>query len=154
MIRILSFCLFSVLILISSNIQAATLSPEAVTALIEDIDTAVSQRDLTTIANSLSDIVDITMNIKQPGGTQKQKVTKQEYLSSLRLSWSSATNYTYTKSNEKIWYIENKALFSANIKESMTLNNLNISFKSLVETTIELINGIPLISKVVYHIEM
>lgn len=70
----------------------------------------------------------------------------------LKQGWAIAENYKYSRS--KIIVQDGKAYFTSDAKESMTLQGENIMGKTNEEATVELINGVPLNTKIVGHTRM
>lgn len=133
---------------------AAELTEEKVNKLIAKVDNAAVSLDAIELAKLLSDNVSITMNISMQGKMQVMKPTKQQYLSMLQQGWSMYKNYKYSKSNVKIKIEGNKALVTADVKESMTVQGQSISGESKEEITIELVSGKALITNVVGYTKM
>jgi len=94
------------------------------------------------------------MNITMEGQTQVMKPSKQEYITMLKQGWSAYENYTYSKSNVIIKIQEGKAIVTANIKETMTVQGQNLSGESQEIVTIEIVNGNLLITNVVGYTAM
>ena len=137
-----------------STSYAADITEENVNALMSKIDNAIVSLNVDEVSKTLSDSVTITMNISMQGKTQVLRPSKKEYMAMLQQGWSMYTNYKYNRSNVKINIQGNKALVSADVKESMTVQGQNITGKSKEEITLEVINGKTLITSVVGYTSM
>jgi hypothetical protein len=82
-------------------------------------------------------------------------LSKQQYLQSLEDGWKQSEDYKYSIENMKI-SVENanKALVTADVKESMTMQGQHIEATTQEETTVELIGDSPLITKIVGYSTM
>ena len=145
---------FLFLFFISATSFSAELTENSVKNLLSEIDNAIVNLDANGVANALSDDVNITMNITMEGQTQVMKLSKQEYITMLKQGWSAYENYTYSKSNVIIKIQEGKAIVTANIKETMTVQGQNLSGESQEIVTIEIVNGNLLITNVVGYTAM
>lgn len=141
-------------LLISSVSYAEGLTEKSVRGLISQIDKAIASMNADHVGEALSDNVSITMNISTGGQTSVLRPSKHEYLTMLKEGWSQFTNYKYNRTNLKISLIGNKALITADIFESMTVQGRNISGTSKEEVIVELINGNPRITKIVGYTRM
>ncbi len=148
----LVFCLFAVAISCSS--PSDVLTEEIVRALVDDMERAVENRDADRFSESLSDDVTIVIHVNMRGQTQVMKPSKQEYMSMLKQSWAVSENYVYRRSNLKIDIQGNKAVVTADVSESMTVQGRNISTETHEEVTVEMINAEPLVINVVGYTTM
>ena len=64
----------------------------------------------------------------------------------LQKGWYMYTNYKYSKINI---VINNKALVSADVQESIIVQGQKLSCASKEEAIIEMVNGVPLITKII-----
>lgn len=141
-------------ITISVIASAATLTEAAVKEFIEKVDHAAVTLNANEISDALSNDAVIIMNIKMQGQDHVMKPSKNEYITMLQQGWSTYENYKYAKSNVIIKIQGNIAFVTANVKESMTVQGKDVTGESKEEVTIELINGKPLITKVVGYTSM
>jgi hypothetical protein len=72
----------------------------------------------------------------------------------LKQGWAQYKKYKYSRSNVRIEIRDNKAIVTADVRESMTIQGQNISGESKEEVTIELVDGIPLITEVTGYTTM
>ena len=145
----LVFCLFTTMISCSSSYDELT--EEIVRDFITEIDNAIVNMDVDGVADALSDDAIIVMNINMQGQTHVIKPSKHAYIEMLEQGWSAATNYEYTRTNLKIVMQDNKAIVTALVRESMTVQGRNMDTRTREKITVELINGQPLITNVVGH---
>ena len=150
----LQSCLFIITLFITSFASAENLTEESVKNLISRVDNAVNSLNADEIAATMSDNIVIIMNITMQGQKQVLKPSKQEYIALLKQGWAAYQNYKYSKSNMKITLNNNKALVTANVKESMTIQGQNISGSSREEVTIELVNNKPMITAITGYTSM
>ena len=134
--------------------NASGLTEDSVKALIAKVDKAVITLNSSEISDLLSNNVVIIMNINMQGKDHVMKPNKQEYISMLKEGWATYTNYTYKKSNTIIKIKGETATVTANIKESMTVQGQDISGETKEEVTIKLVDGKPLVTKVVGYSKM
>lgn len=146
------FILLLSLITLSAN--AATLTENDVKKLIAAADQAAVSLNADALAATLSNNVVIIMNIDMQGQKHVMKPSKQEYIAMLKQGWSTYTDYTYKKSNVVIKMQSGKALVTADVKESMTVQGQTMSGESKEEVVIEMINNTPMITKVVGYTSM
>jgi len=148
--------LFSILIymVIFSTANADDLTKQNVNVFLVSIDKAAVMKNANIISDTLSENVVIIINMTMEDKKQIMKLTKKDYVSILKRGWSIYKNYKYTRTNINIKIKNNKAFVTSNIKESMTIEGKNISGSSKEETTIELIDGKLLITKLVGYTSM
>jgi ketosteroid isomerase-like protein len=149
------FLVFSFLAaVISCSSPSNDLTEEIVRDVVIEMENAVNNGDIDGFSAALSDDVTIVMNIRMQGKTQVLRPSKQEYISMLEQSWSVSENYRYSRSNLKIDIQGNKAVVTADISESMTVQGRNIAAETHEEVTIEMVNSKPLVTNVVGHTTM
>jgi hypothetical protein len=146
------FLLLSLVVATSSH--GAGLTEETVKQVISRIDKAVNDQNANALANELSNDVSIKLNISMKGRKQAMTASKRQYISMLEQSWAKYSDYKYSRSDVKINIKDNKAFVSAVVQESMTVQGQNVSGSSTEEVTIEMVNGKPLITKVLAHISL
>ena len=153
------FILITVLMVIfsfavHSMVNAGELTESSVKALIEKVDSAILTEDTSIISDAMSDNVLIIMNVNMQGENHVMKPAKKEYLSTLQQGLDKCKNLKHKRSNMVIKIEGNRAIVTADISESMTMQGKEVSGESKSETTIELVNGKPLITKVVAYTTM
>jgi len=141
-------------LLISSLSYAEGLTEKSVIGLISQIDKAIASMNADQVGDALSDNVSITLNFTAGGQKSVLRPSKHEYMKLLKEGWSQYGNYKYNRTNPKISLTGNKALITADIYESMTVQGQTISGNSKEEITVELINGNPRITKIVGYTRM
>ena len=154
MTKLVKVCFLAFSLFASAISFASDLTEESVKSVLSKIDNAVANLNANEVSKVLSDNVIITINITMQGQTQVMRPSKQEYIAMLEEGWAMYENYKYSKSNVKIKIQGRKAFISADVRESMTVQGQNIAGESKEEITIELINGKPLITKVVGYTSM
>ena len=97
----------------------------------------------------MRDDVEIVMNMNIQGHRQVMTPSKAEYLEMLKQGWAIAEKYQYSRTNLKVDIQADKAMVSATVNESMTVQGQTISARSKEKLVIELYQGRPLISKIV-----
>ena len=152
--NLFKFSLLMYALLISSLSYAEGLTEKSVSGLISQIDKAIISMNADHVGEALSDNVSITMNISAGGQKSVLRPSKHEYLTLLKEGWSQYRNYKYNRTNLKISLTGNKALITADIFESMTVQGQTISGATKEEVTVELINGNPRITKIVGYTRM
>ncbi len=153
------FILITVLMVIfsfavHSMVNAGELTESSVKAFVEKVDSAMLTEDTSIISDAMSDNILIIMNVNMQGKNQVMKPAKKEFLSMMQQGGDMCKNYKYKRSNMVIKIEGNRAIVTADISESFTLQGKEISAESKEETTIELVNGKPLITKVVGYTTM
>jgi hypothetical protein len=137
------------------SVQAAGLTEQSVEQMMKSIDAAAARKNADVIANLMSPAVSIRMTINAGGQTQTLTPNRQEYLQMLKDGWAMSTDYRYARSGTKISLIDtNKALVKGTIRESMKVQGQTMSGETVEEVTIELVQGKPLITKVVGNSKM
>ncbi len=153
------FILITVLMVIfsfavHSMVNAGELTESSVKALGEKLESAILTKDTSKISDTMSDNVLIIMNFNMQGENHVMKPAKKEYLSMLQQGWDMCKNYKYKQSNMVIKIEGNRAIVTADSSESMTVQGKEVSGESKEETTIELVNGKLLITKIVGYTTM
>lgn len=145
---------FIIGLFLSAASFAAELTEENITKLLDQVDIAAMNLDVNSVASTLSDDISITMNITMQGEEHVMSPSKQEYLAMLQQGWSMYKDYQYDRSNVTIKIEGGKALVTADVKESMTIQGQNISAESQEEATVEVVNNALLITKIVGYSTM
>ncbi len=153
------FILITVLMIIfsfavHSMVNAGELTESSVKALMEKVESAALTKDTSKISDVMSDNILIILNVNMQGENHVMKLAKKEYLSRLQQGWDMCKNYKYKQSNMVIKIEGNRAIVTADSSESMTVQGKEVSGESKEETTIELVNGKPLITKIVGYTTM
>ncbi|MDD5359701.1 MAG: hypothetical protein PHI02_05490 [Sulfurovaceae bacterium] len=148
--------LFAVLIcmVVFSTANANDLTGQTINVFLGNIDKAIVAKNTSLISDTLSEHVIIVVNVKMQGQNRVLKLTKTEYVSMLEQGWSACKNYKYARTNVSIKIKSNRAFVTSDVKESMTVQGKKISGISKEETTIELVDGQPLVTKIVGYTSM
>jgi len=152
--KITKVYLFALFFITTFTVNASEITEQSVIELIAKSDKAAETLNTSEIANLLSDDVDVTINIDIKGNKQTVTANKQKYIAMLKQGWSAYTNYKYSKSNTVIKIEGEKAIVTSDTKESMTIQGKNISTETKEESTIEIIGGKPLFTKIVGNSKM
>jgi len=140
--------------LLALNAAAGSLTETDVKGLIAKADKAAVTLNASDLASTLSDDVIIIMNINMQGQKHVMKPSKTEYISMVQQGWTTYSNYTYSKSDVVIKMQDDKAFVTSKVSESMTVQGSTMSGESKEEVTIELVNGRPLITRMVGYTSM
>ena len=135
----------------ATSCYGAELTEDTVKQLISRIDKAVNSQNATALAEELSANASIKFNVTMKGRKQAMTASKRRYISMLKQSWAQYSDYKYSRSNVTIDIKNNKALVSAIVQESIVFQGQNLSGSTKEEVTIELVNGKPLVTKVIGH---
>ena len=142
-------------LLAPSGVLAEALTEAMITGMIDKIDKAVSVQDAGVIASLMSTHVEIVMIVNAGGNTQVMRANKAQYLEMLQQGWAASTNYEYARTNMNIKIKSpNKAIVTTDVSESMTVNGQNMSGHTKEKATVELIDGKPLITRIVANVRM
>lgn len=134
--------------------SSAKLTKTDVEKLIETLDQAVNDLDVSAVGSILSDNVEVVMDISSQGNTQTMKINKQQYLAMLEKGWSAFDDYSYKRTNLKIDIQDTKALLTFNVEEKMTVQGQKIEGTSKGEATVKMIGGKPLFTKMLANVSM
>lgn len=154
MLRMVKLFLFIFSFSVITTSAASELTEDAVKNIILKVDSAVSTLNAQKVADTMSSNVEITMYMSIQGKNQVIRPSKKEYLAMLQQGWDMYKNYKYNRSSLEIHIKNNKALVTAHVNESMTVQGQQISAESKEEVTIELVGGNPLITKVTGYTSM
>lgn len=143
--QLLAFTIFAVA---SAFSFAGDISEAHVSKLLAQVDAAIQKKSPSGIAATLSDELMVKINIHAGGRQRTIRVGKHEYISMLRQGWDMATSYSYSRRNEKIAISGNAATVSADITETMTIQGQRMRTTTREVATIEMVNGVPLITKI------
>lgn len=144
-------CVFAVLMLavFSMQVFAQGVTEDDARAILANVDRAIPLKDFEVIAAALSDDVVIEANIAMGGQSQAYTYRKAEYLQGLRDSWAQTSEYEYKRDNQSIVVSGGTATVSADVVESMVIQGQAFTSKSREVATIERVDGVPLITRIV-----
>jgi len=135
----------------ATSSYGAELTEASVNQVISRLDKAINDQNADAVAKELSNDVSIKINISMKGRQQTMTASKRRYISMLEQSWAKYSDYKYSRSNMTTEIKNNKALVSAVVQESMIFQGQNMSGSTKEEVTIELVDGNPLVTKVIGH---
>jgi hypothetical protein len=119
------------------------------------VDYAISRRDASGLARFLSDTLTVIANVRASGQDQKLTMNKSNYIDSLKEGWAVATDYQYKRTNTKVTLSgPAKAVVTATISETVTVQGQTIRSTSTETAVIELVGGKPMITSVVANVQM
>ena len=145
------FWFFLSLFFLSTTAFSAEVTEGTVKKLLSEMDVAITNLDSETLAKTLSDDIQITIHINIQGNEQVMKPSKQDYISMLKQGWAAVENYSYKRSDLVIDIKDGKAVVSANVKETMTVQGQSLSGESKEVATVESVNGKLLFTNIVGH---
>lgn len=154
MLRIINVCFLVLSLTGLTNSYASDLTEESVRNVILKIDNAINTLNEQAIANTLSNDIEIIINISLKGANQVLKPSKKEYMLLVQQARKEFPDYKHSRSNMVIEIKGDQAFVSSDIQESLTIQGQNISSKSKEETIIKLVNGVPLIIKITGYTNM
>jgi len=144
-----------VLFLVPCVSFAQQLDEQTVLKLVSEMDHAISKRDASTLARFLSDNLTVVANVRASGQDQKLTMNKSSYIESVSQGWAIATDYEYKRTNTKITLSgPAKAVVTATISETVTVQGQTIRTTSTETAVIELVGGKPMITSVVANVQM
>ena len=136
---------------------ASELTEDAVQEVVTTIDSSMKNKNLQGVADCLSSDVEIVSHvnfINLQGGNEINTRSKQEYIDMIKEGWDKYTHYTYNVSNVVIKISNNKALVTSDIEESATYQGRTLIANSKQKVTVEIIEGEPLVTKMVMDISV
>ena len=134
---------------------AQQLDEQTVLKMVSEMDHAISQRDASGLARFLSAELTVIANVRASGQTQKLTMNKSSYIESLKQGWAVATGYEYKRTDIKITLSgPAKAVVTATIAETVTVQGQTIRSTSTETAVIELVEGKPMITSVVANVQM
>ena len=149
MIEVLKIYLLGVCVICSTVVHGAEITESDVNNLISSSDRAINYLDANALSKIISNNAEIIINIEANGKVSTVKLTKNKYIDSLKQGWSTYKDYRFSKSDVNITIKNNTAFVTSDVKEIMTVNGNTIVGKSKEEVTLELVDGILLITKIV-----
>ena len=151
-IKVLFWC---VLFLAPCVSFAQQLDEQAVLRLVSEVDHVISKRDASGLAGFLSDKLTVIVSVHASGQAQKLTMNKSSYIESLRQGWAVATDYEYKRTSIKITLSgPAKAVVTATVSETVTVQGQTIRSTSTETAVIELVGGKPMITSVVANVQM
>ncbi|MCI0655506.1 MAG: nuclear transport factor 2 family protein, partial [Acidobacteria bacterium] len=150
LVKRITVLLWFVLFLVPCFSFAQQLDEQTVLKMVSEMDHAISQRDASGLARFLSAEITVIANIRASGQAQKLTMNKSSYIESLKQGWAVATGYEYKRTDLKITLSgPAKAVVTATISESATVQGQTIRSTSTETAVIELVGGKPMITSVV-----
>ena len=141
-------------LVIATSSYGAELTEKTVKQVLARIDQAVNDQNANALAKELSNDVFVKLNISMKGRKQAMTASKKRYISMLEQAWAQTSDYKYSRSNVEINIKNNIAFVSAIVHESMSVNGQNVSGSTSEDVTIEIVNGKPLVTRVMGHLSL
>ena len=133
---ILSLCFFFV-----NNAFALELTKSSVESFMTKIDKALHARDIDTLADSMSDTIQIFITVDIQGQKQTVQLSKDQYIDSIKQTLAIASDYSYDLTVTNIEIKGDKSFVKATSKEKTTVQGQTISGTTTSEGVIEIIDG-------------
>ena len=140
---------FTLFFFLASAASAENLNEAYIQEFIAEIDRTVMQKNITKLAEFLSDDISITTYVSILGNLRTETANKEKYLSMLEDVWKKTKDYHYSRQNLEIELLEDgkSARVSSTIRESMIFEGVPITSVATEANIIELINGKAQITK-------
>lgn len=150
-----AFVIVSLLALPMFAQASKSLNEQDVRELLQKTDMAVMQHNINLMAETASDNAIYVYHVRLDGASRSTRANKAEYLNSLRRGWSEYKNYEYSRNSAKIT-IESpqKATVSSKVTEFLTIDGQDLQAVTRETVTVEVVNGHPLITKVVGYVKV
>ena len=139
--------IFTLLIFASAMPFAQELTEASVQTLLTEVDKAIASKNVTMLANYLSDSAEFAGVLYVNGKSQTYHFKKPEYVKMLRTTWPLISNYKYKRNNQTIVFKDGKAIITADIVESMIVRGSYASYRTHETATVELVEGAPKLTK-------
>lgn len=127
---------------------ATEVSEASVTALVAQLDKAISARDAEGVGRLISPGVKMTWVVSVNGVRQVAHLNKAQYMEMLRAGWAQAEEYSYERKNTTIRVSGGRAMLSGTVIERMRLGGERITGRSTESATVELVGGRLLITEI------
>jgi len=125
----------------SSPLVAQELTVSALKAFTAQIDEATARCDIDAVVDHVAELAIITLNQNQSGGMRILRMNKTKYREFLTIVCSGASDYQYSRTNEKISIDGDQATVTADIAGSMVVKGQEVKSRTRERATIESIDG-------------
>jgi hypothetical protein len=154
-VKRITVLLWFVLLLAPHTSVAQQLDEQTVLRLVSEVDHVISKKDANALAGYLSDNLTVIANVHASGQAQRLTMNKSSYIESLKQGWAVGSDYEYKRTNTKITLSgPAKAVVTATIFETVTVQGQTIRSTSTETAVIELVGSTPMITSVVANIQM
>lgn len=140
--------------MISCAVSAEEISRQQVSEFIAAMDRAIENRDADTLEAAIAENAQFTAHVTLGGQVQKVQMGKGQYIDSVRNVWAQSTTYSYRRANDVITFSGRSANVVSDVIEEITVGGQTVRSTSHETATIELVNGKPLLTRVVGKAEM
>lgn len=130
------FVWFFVALFSINSAWAEDITESQVLSLLDKLDLAVVNRDVPGVLSTMSDDVVIKLTMKMQGSEQKLQLNKAQYQQMLRQAWEVYEDYQYQRVNQRIELQGDKAIISADVHESMTIQGQALATVTREKSTV------------------
>lgn len=129
---------------------AADIDKAMVDKLIAASDQAILKKDVDALGRLMSPNVKITLTVNMEGQRDTTNMSKAEYLDAAREQMRTATDYKYERKSLGIEIVSQgkKGISKDRTTESMRLNGQSFRGVTLTTASIELVNGVPMVTSI------
>lgn len=154
--QLISRLSFLCLLLISIAAHAQVLDKTTIEKMLVEIDQLAAKKDVAGMQRFISPDAKLTISTTSGGQTQTLSMSRSEYIEAGKQGLAAVTDYRTQRSDTKIEIVANgkKAIIRHKTTESMKMQGQRVSGTSFSTTTVELMNGVPLITAVTANVNM
>jgi hypothetical protein len=135
-------------------VSSQGINEASVKKLLVKLDKAIASQNVSEMGQTLSEDAQLLMTTRVSGRSLTVEYTKREYLADVRDTLHLISNHTHRRSNEKITISAGIATVSTDVVETGIIGGKFQTIRSKEVYTIELINNVPLVTKVVVNSSM
>lgn len=122
---------------------------------IDRIDSAANDRDVTIVADALSDAAQIVVDVPTPQGTAKVELDKAQYLKALEQGWNAiGPSYRYVRVSTQIENDGATARIVSIVREEFQVGGQLVGSDTLETLDIAIENGKPVVVRVLGQIQV
>jgi hypothetical protein len=143
------------IILIAAILSAPAFAADIDKAIVDKIlaasDQAILKKDVDALGRLMSPDVKITLTANMDGQRDTSTMSKAEYLEAAREQMRAATDYKYERKSLGVEIVSQgkKGISKDRTSESMRLNGQSFRGVTVTTASIELVNGVPMITSIV-----
>lgn len=137
--------------MLSASAYAADIDRATVDKLLAASDQAVLKKDIDALGRLMSPDVKITLTANMEGQRDTTTMSKAQYLQATQEQMRAATDYKYERKSLGIEIVSQgkKGISKDRTTESMRLNGQSFRGVTVTTASIELVNGVPMVTSVV-----
>ncbi len=138
-------------VMLSAHTYAADIDKAMVDKLLAASDQAILNKDVDALGRLMSPDVKITLTANMEGQRDTTTMSKAEYLQAAKEQMRAATDYKYERKTLGIEIVSQgkKGISKDRTTESMRLNGQSFRGVTVTTASIELVNGIPMVTSIV-----